>query len=83
MTYSLTEHARDALVKRQIPLEWLGRALVAPCRREPDRVDEALEHRLAAIPEFGNRILRVIVNVQANPERVITAYFDRRARGER
>jgi len=37
-----------------------------------------LEHRLAAIPEFGNRVLRVIVNTSAIPPRVITAYFDRR-----
>ena len=45
---------------------------------EPDPVDAALEHRLDAIPEFGNRVLRVIVNIAATPPRVITAYFDRR-----
>jgi len=54
------------------------RVLEGPQWTEPDPVDAALEHRLDAIPEFGNRVLRVIVNIAATPPRVITAYFDRR-----
>jgi hypothetical protein len=82
VSYTLSEHARDALQKRQIRREWLEQALVAPDRREPDTLDPALEHRLVVIAEFGNRVLRVIVNIQVDPERVVTAYFDRRMRGE-
>lgn len=81
MRYVLTEHAREVIARRQIRDAWIEQALVAPCLTEPDAVDPALEHRLAVIPEFGNRVLRVIVNVQASPSRVITAYFDRRMRG--
>jgi len=65
------------MAKRGIAVEWLERTLAAPQWCEADEVDGDLEHRLAAIPEFGNRVLRVIVNIQADPERVITMYFDR------
>ena len=81
MNYALTEHARDAMQKRGIRTEWLERTVAAPQSRAPDEVDDELEHRLAAIPEFGNRVLRVIVNTRTLPERVITVYFDRRMRG--
>ncbi len=80
MDYNLTEHARDALKKRQIALEWLEKTLTAPESIEGDSMDETLEHRLARIPEFGGRMLRVIVDVRAAPPLVVTAYFDRRRR---
>ena len=78
MDYRLTQHARDAMEKRQIAVAWVERVLARPEWTEPDPLDAALEHRLAAIPEFGNRGLRVIVNTSTAPPRVITAYFDRR-----
>ncbi|HIK23460.1 MAG TPA: DUF4258 domain-containing protein [Thermosynechococcus sp. M3746_W2019_013] len=78
MDYVLSEHARDALQKRQIPLAWMERVLRAPEVTEVDRVDPDLEHRLARIPEFGNRVLRVIVNGKKTPPIVVTAFFDRR-----
>ncbi|WNC30177.1 DUF4258 domain-containing protein [Thermosynechococcus sp. PKX82] len=78
MEYVLTEHDRDALQKRQIALAWLERALNAPEATEADRVDPDLEHRLARIPEFGDRVLCVIVNTKRTPPFVVTAFFDRR-----
>ena len=78
MEYHLTAHARDALAKRRIAIEWLERTLVAPEQVEQDAVDGTLEHRLARIEEFGGLVLRVIVNANATPLRVVTAYFDRR-----
>ena len=82
MSYVLTEHARDAMLKRGIQIEWLERTLATPQQRAPDHADPQLEHRLAAIPEFGDRVLRVIVNTRAVPERVITMFFDHRMRGK-
>ena len=82
MAYTVTEHARDAMAKRGIRVEWLERTLAAPQLREPDKMDSDLEHRLGVIADFGNRVLRVIVNIRVNPERVITAYFDRGMRGK-
>lgn len=78
MDYVLTEHARDVLEKRRIPLAWVERALTAPEVTEVDPVDSDLEHRLARIPELGNRILRVIVDEKARPPRIVTVFFDRR-----
>ena len=71
MNYHLTEHARDALAKRRIPLEWM----------EKDPIDEDLEYRLARIAEFGDRVLRVIANIKAVPPRIVTCHFDRRRTG--
>jgi hypothetical protein len=82
MDYKLTKHARDAMNKRKISAEWLERTLSVPKMIQPDAVDPELEHRLAAIPENENRVLRVIVNTQTNPERVVTMYFDRNMRGK-
>lgn len=67
MNYELTQHAKDALAKRKILIEWMERALTSPQRTEPDTNDANLEHRLAVITEHGNRVLRVVVNVQAMP----------------
>ena len=82
MNYEMTEHAKDALAKRKILVEWLENALASPQRIEPDATDAALEHRLAVIPEHGNRVLRVVVNIQATPERVVTLFFDRKMKGK-
>ena len=81
MEYTLTQHTRNALTKRKIALEWLERTLADPMLVEPDLVDRDLEHRLAAIPERDNRVLRVIVNKSAKPTRVVTLFFDRKMRG--
>jgi hypothetical protein len=40
-----------------------------------------VEHRLAAIPELANRVLRVIVS-KDEPRRVITAQLDRKMKGK-
>jgi len=82
MNYTLTRHARDALAKRKITTEWLERTLAGPQRIEPDAADPALEHRLAVIPEHGNRVLRVIVNRSDDPMRVVTVFFDRKMKGK-
>jgi hypothetical protein len=78
VAYVLTEHARDALEKRSIALEWMESVLAYPELIEPDTVDPELEHRLGRVKEKGDRILRVIVNVKRRPRRVVTVFFDRR-----
>ena len=80
MDYNLTQHAADALEKRQIASEWLERVLSEPEWTEPDSIDGDLQHRLGRVPDFENRVLRVIVNFKVTPPRVVTAYFDRRSK---
>ena len=73
-----TGHFGDMLNERRIEREWVDRAI-----REPDRTeehDDGTRHFIRQIPEFGDRWLRVVVNVTAQPERRVTAFFDRRLR---
>ncbi len=41
-----------------------------------------LIHALRAIPEFGDRVLRVIYNRTRQPPHVVTAFFDRGMKGK-
>jgi hypothetical protein len=82
MNYELSRHAHTALVEREISEEWLERALQKPTRVEPDEHDPALVHHLVAIPEHGGRVLRVVLNNQVAPSRIVTLYFDRQMKGQ-
>jgi hypothetical protein len=76
--YELSNHARDMLSERAIREEWVSRAL-----NSPDRTDVAEDynrHYIKAISEFGGRYLRVVVNPQHAPVRIVTFFFDRRIR---
>lgn len=56
--------------------------LVDPALVLPDAVDAELEHRLAIIADYDNRVLRVIVRRNTDPTMLITAYFDRTMKGK-
>lgn len=52
---------------------------------EPEQKEEREDgtvHYIRAIPEQGERYLRVIVNPASHPTRIITLFFDRRLRGQ-
>ncbi|HEY1718751.1 MAG TPA: DUF4258 domain-containing protein [Verrucomicrobiae bacterium] len=76
-----TEHVLRRMAKRQLREEWIERVVGNPSRIEPDETDATLEHRLAAVPELANRVLRVIVS-KDEPRRVITAHLDRKLKGQ-
>ncbi len=78
--YTLAGHARTVLSERQIEQGWPELALAEAAAVEPDPTDAELEHRLRRIAECGKRVLRVIVNTAVEPVRVVTVYFDRRAK---
>jgi hypothetical protein len=80
MPYELTEHARIAITERRIRMDWIQRVVENPELLEPDEDDAQLEHRLGKIFENDNRVLRVIIDPDARPIRIITAYFDRAMR---
>jgi Domain of unknown function (DUF4258) len=80
--YTLTEHAKEMLEEREIPLEWLERVLNEPVLREPDPDDASLERRYRPIPEREGRVLRVVVNATSEPVRVVSVFFDRSMRGK-
>jgi len=80
--YELTAHAATVIAERGINAAWIERALTAPERIEPDAFDASLTHALVRIREREDRVLRVIYNALIDPPRIVTAYFDRRIRGQ-
>jgi len=66
------------LKKRQIQVAWLERAYYTPEAIEPDPVEPDLEQRLARIQERGGRVLRVVVNVTVEPNRIVIVFLERR-----
>jgi len=80
--YQLSDHAKDVMKEREISWRWIMETIMNPTLILRDEVDGNLEHSLAPIPDFGERVLRVIRNVGANPKKVVTAYFDRKMRGK-
>lgn len=75
--YEFTIHAAANVADREIEGAWVEKAIFHPELVLPDGDDPELEHRLARIEAFGNRVLRVIVNPACSPLRVVTVYFDR------
>lgn len=82
MNYEMTHHARKVLEERGIPLEWMERAFAEPEQTQPDPDDAEVERRFRRIPEFGDRVLRVAVNVTVAPERIVSVFFDRNMKGK-
>ncbi len=77
MRYTLSQHASEVLAERGIRLDWLEQTLDTPQLREPDPDDPQIERRYLRIPAYGDRVLRVVVNVSVEPERVVSVFFDR------
>ena len=69
------------LKERGIAQEWVMRVIVEPARTE--RRADGTVHYLKPIAEREGRVLRVVTGPESKPPRVITAFFDRRERGER
>ena len=73
-----TGHFGDMLKERAIEREWVDRTIQRPDRTEDH--DDGTRHFIRQIPEFEDRWLRVVVNITVQPERRVTAFFDRRLR---
>lgn len=80
--FDTTKHAAAVIAARNIKPEWIETALTVPVLVQPDADDAELEHRLAVIAGYGNRVLRVVVKRNVQPACVITAYFDRTMKGK-
>ena len=78
MDFDLSGYFGDMLEERGIAREWAQRAIDMP--DETEEHDDGTRHYLKQISEFGNRWLRVVVNVTKQPKKGVTAFFDRRLR---
>lgn len=82
MGFTLSTHATRTIQARNIRTEWIATTLLAPAATEADPDDPTLVHALCVIPEFGERVLRVIYNRTKQPPHVVTAFFDRGMKGK-
>ena len=75
-----TQHFKDMMKERLIQPTWVDMTL-----NEPEKVDDkpdGTRHYLRRIPEHGNRWLRIVVNVEAKPNKAVTVFFDRGMKGK-
>ena len=70
------------MAERMIPAEWVQRVVAEPTSRVPDPNDPEVERFFRRIPEKDNRVLRVAVNTNVAPWRVVSVFFDRNMRGK-
>lgn len=78
--FELSQHARHQMQERNIQTFWLDETLSSPDRLLPLADSHGNTHYLKQIPDFGDRWLRVIVNPNVDPKRVVTIFFDRRVK---
>lgn len=64
-----------------IAIEWVERTVEEPDLRTADPNDREVERFFRRIPERDGRVLRVAVNTDVAPWRVVSVFFDRRMRG--
>ena len=78
MELTYMQHFEHMLLERQIDWSWVERAITGPDKiKEPG---DDTRHSLRRITEHGDRWVRVVVNMSAQPPRAITVFFDRRSR---
>lgn len=75
-----TVHAETALAERRLHRSVVELAARYPDWTRPDPNDPLLEHRFRQIPDYGDRVIRVVCLEDAHEIRIVTAFLDRRAR---
>jgi hypothetical protein len=74
----LSHHAEQQIDERGIHLAWVEATVTAPEWTEKDPI-VGRTRLFRPIPEFGGRVLRVVVETTGAGDEVVTAYFDRAA----
>ena len=78
MDIERSKHTSDMLKERNIPEEWMWQTI-----NNPDWENTGSDnniHYFKSIEEQGGRILHVVLNPHTSPKKIITVFFDRRAR---
>jgi len=74
--YQFSEHGCDMLRERNIREAWVKLAMEDPESQEME--EDGTVHYIRAIEEYEGRYLRVVVNPDVTPQRIVTVFFDRR-----
>lgn len=75
----LSDHAMDSISERGLLLEWIEQTVRHPEWTEIDPMPER-QRRYRAISEYGSRIMRIVCFETEKEIRIITAFFDRKAK---
>lgn len=75
----LSDHAVNSISERNLSLQWVERTVRHPEWTEADPRQER-QRRYRAIPEYDNRIMRIVCFETEKEIRIITAFFDRKAK---
>ncbi len=78
-----TQHTEDTIRERELDPQWIVRTAIEPEWTTSDPFRAGVERRYRAIPEHGDRILRVACFETETELRIVTAFFDRGARKQR
>jgi Domain of unknown function (DUF4258) len=78
--FELSVHARHQTQERNILELWIEETLVDPDKLLPLADSHGNTHYLKRIQDFGDRWLRVVVNPNLTPKRIVTIFFDRRVK---
>jgi len=62
-------------------MEWVEQTLSSPELTLTDPTDPTVERRFRRIPESGERVLRVAVNMSVDPIRIVSVFYDRKMKG--
>ncbi len=76
LDFEFSSHARDMMIERRIPEEWVWRA-INTLRTKKTGMDGNV-HYTKSIREREGRVLHVVVNPNVLPHRIVTFFFDRR-----
>lgn len=76
LDFEFSSHARDMVIERRIPEEWVWRTINTP-RTKKAGVDGNV-HYTKSIREREGQVLHVVVNPSVLPHRIVTLFFDRR-----
>jgi hypothetical protein len=82
MEFHLSQHATQVMNERGIAEHWVVATINDPELRLPDPNDPEVERFYRRIPENENRVLRVVVNTNLAPWRIVSLFFDRNMKGK-
>jgi hypothetical protein len=82
LSFVLTHHAEQMVAERNLKAEWIEEVLKNPDALVQDGDDRDLYHAYKSIPERDGRVLHVVYNMESEPWRVITGFFDRAWKGK-
>ena len=82
MLFTLSNHAQERIIQRNIREDWIRDTILHPQHTEVDPQNPTVLRAWKVIPEKNSLVLRVIYNFSLRPYTVITVFFDRSMRGK-